>query len=114
MASSRRLRHFFAPMRRKRGVAELLVVGLVPPEGMMGQLQVRREPPVEEQCRADAGPERDDELEPGAAHDVETLKVGVIDDPHGSPEARRQASGEVEASPCRQQLVHDRFAPDAR
>ena len=97
-----RLFESLAPLLRANtsqgGVTELLVVGLAPPEGMMGQLQVRSEPPIEEQGRADAGPEGDDELEAGAAHDVEALKIGVVYHPHGSTEASRQAGGELEAS----------------
>ena len=87
-ASSTRFRHFLTPIAPQRSVTQLLVVGLAVAERMVGQLEVRSKLSVEEQRRAYAGPEGDDELEPGAAHDVQALQVGVVGDPHRTAEAR--------------------------
>ena len=89
-------------------VADLLVIGLALAERMVRQLRVRHQPPVEEQARADAGAERDDELEPGAAHDLETLEICVVGDADGSAETCLQRAGEIEPCPRSQQLGHDR------
>ena len=93
--------HTDPPQRR---VAELLVIGLVLAEGMVRQLEMRHQLAVQEQARADAGAERDDELEPGAAHDLQTLEVSVIDDADRTAEARLQRRREIETGPGGQQL----------
>ena len=51
---------------------------------MVSQLEVRSQLAVQEQSSPDAGAERDDELEPGAAHDFQALQVGVVDDTGGA------------------------------
>src|SRR5690606_8969855 len=44
------------------GVADALLVGLALLEGMVTQLEVGHEPPIDEERRAEAGAEREDEL----------------------------------------------------
>ena len=112
IASSSRLRHFFCTDAAQRRVAELLVVGLPLPEGMMSQLEVRSQLAVQEQRRPDPRAERDDELEPGAAHDVQALQVGVVGDADRVAEALA-ASAAARSNPVHaaQQLGDDCVAP---
>ena len=74
---------------------------------MVGELEMRRELAVEQEGRADAGPERDDELQPRAAHDSQALQVGVVGDPHRMAETFGHHVGQVESRPGRHELRDD-------
>lgn len=71
-------------------VAELLVICLAFPKRVMRELEVRREPPIDQQRRADARAQCHDELNSRAAHDLEPLNVSVVGNPNRMAEARRQ------------------------
>src|SRR5262249_60161034 len=82
-----------------RRVAELLLVGLAMPEGMVRKLQMRAEPTVEVEARAEAGSQRDHHLHALAGDDGETLQVGIVGDADRLAERSLQRLGQVEALP---------------
>src|SRR6185369_12320623 len=65
-----------------RGVAELLVVRLAMAEGVVGNLQMRRQTPLEIEPRPETGAQRDDHLDTLAGDHGQSLQIGVVGDPH--------------------------------
>src|SRR5205085_10510858 len=63
---------------RTRFLAERLLVRLVLAKGVMRELQVRAELPIDEDRRAEACAECDDHLHAVAVHGGEPLDIGII------------------------------------
>src|SRR5438132_796980 len=79
-------------------VAKLILVGLALVEGMVRELQVGTELALEEDRRAEAGPESNDHLYPLTPDRRESLHVGVVDHPHRLSQPLGERAGEIEAA----------------
>src|SRR5690348_12030693 len=77
-------------------LAKLLLVCFVFAKRMMGELEVRAELSVDEDRRAEAGPESDHQLDTLAPHDGESLHVGVILDADRTPELLLERARQIE------------------
>src|SRR5262249_54054917 len=81
-----------------RLVAEKVLVALAA-ERVVAHLDVGHEPAVDEQGRAEAGAERDHELDAAAGDRAEALHVRVVQRPRGALESLLQLAREIEAEP---------------
>src|SRR5262245_2490289 len=82
-----------------RRVAELLVEGLALAEAHVRDLEMWEQLAVEIEPSAEAGPERDDRLEPAAPYRAQALHVGIVQHAGGFVQPLGQDRGEVEALP---------------
>jgi len=83
----------------ERGVADIFVIGLFAVDRMMREFEMRQDPPVLEERRAGAGPERQHHFDPSTFDRAEPLHVGVVHDPHRLFPALGQCLLQVEAGP---------------
>src|SRR4029079_13116250 len=81
------------------GVAELLLVGPGVPTRVMGELNVRHEPSVDEERGSESRPEGHDQLHAPSAHGAEARDVGVVGGANGPAESLGQGAVDVDADP---------------
>src|SRR4029453_14323706 len=85
------------------GIAHEVLVGLAAGIDVVGELQVRDEHAVDEDRRAEPGPEGEHHLDPLPGDAAETLDVGVVADASGLAGHLYEGIGEIESTPLRMQ-----------
>src|SRR5690606_3219831 len=99
------------------GVADALLVRLSLLEWVMAELEVRHEVAIDEQGGAEAGPERQHELDPAPVDDAVALQIGVVDDAHGDARDPTKIAFEIVLLPRSsievRRGVHDAMNHDA-
>ena len=90
-----------------RFITNLLVVGLTVAERVMGEFEPGPQASVLEDRSAESGAERYDELKAIPGHNIETLHIGIVDDPRWLAEGFGERCTEVERLPEGLQLRVD-------
>ena len=91
-------------------LAELLVVGLVFSERVVGQLDMGQQVAVHEEGGPESGAQGNDEFESFSDDDRQSLHVGVVGHPSRHLEAGGQGRGQIEVGPRLGQVMIDRRA----
>ena len=72
---------FLLSVTMQRLVAGVLIVGLSVVERVLRQLQMWRKPSIRKHGAADAGPQRQDDLQATARNDAQTLDLCIVEQP---------------------------------